>query len=591
MRTKVGRPSPTLPESLLPGVAATCAGSRDASRPPPNLLSTVDPAMPTVAEMVQTLLARGMTSEAIAEALGKSTQAVASWASGKVANPHRATREGIERLYLAAVGGGSGQAVAPPVGDTATADAPPADRLPPPRPAVVAAADAPSVPPSLPDRRTTPPPRTATEAFRFIHCADLHIDSPLKGLARVDPRYADWIRTATREAFKRLVDMAIVDRVDFVVIAGDLYDGDWKSADTGIFVSRQLKRLADAGIRVFVITGNHDALSVVTRTVRWPETARRFAETAESFEIPELEVVVHGRSFGDRHESSDFVAGYPPPRPGVFNLGLLHTSLAGSDGHATYAPCTPAQLTAIGYDYWALGHVHVPREVQTNPHVVYSGNIQGRDIGETGPRGCFVVTVDRDRTPATHFVELDDVRWERVRIDVGRLDARTPDDVVAAAVDAIEKRVPPDERLLACRVVLAGATPLHRRLVTRRSSLRDEIATVAGSQLERVCVEQVDVETTDPDAAPQPHPDVPVRARDLLDDEFEKLGAADVEALLGDVPELAKLFEDLRVLDSVNPGQREALQSRGAWKTFVAEARDLLLAELAGTDAEREDAR
>ena len=547
--------------------------------------------MPTVAEMVQALLARGMTSDELAEALGKSTQAVASWASGKVTNPHRATREGIERLYRAALGGGVTQAMLPAAADSGSEDDPLPAQPPIPRAAAVADPVPSGDPPSLPDRRTAPPPRGASEAFRFIHCADLHIDSPLKGLKRLDPRYADWIRTATREAFKRLVDMAIADRVAFVVIAGDLYDGDWKSADTGIFVSRQLKRLAEADIRVFAITGNHDALSVVTRTVRWPETARRFAETAESVELPELGVVVHGRSFGDRHESSDFVAGYPPPRPGLFNLGLLHTSLAGSDGHATYAPCTPAQLTAIGYDYWALGHVHVPREVQTNPHIVYSGNIQGRDIGETGPRGCYVVTVDRNREPSTHFVELDDVRWERILIDLGTIDVRTPDEVVAAAVEAIEKRVPPDERLLACRVVLAGATPLHRRLVTRRGTLREEIATVAGSQLERVCIEQVDVETTDPDAAPQPHPDVPVRARDLLDDEFEKLGAASVDALLGDVPELAKLFEDLRVLDSVSPGQRESLQTIDAWRTFVAEAKDLLLAELAGADAEGEDAR
>ena len=544
--------------------------------------------MPTVTEMIQAILAHGMSNEAIAQALGKSTQAVYSWATGKVVNPHRATREGIEALYRSVVGVGAGEAFQPAAATALPQD----DGVQAPAIAFQGFPDSGATvePASLPDRRTSPPPRTESEVFRFIHCADLHIDSPLNGLHKIDPRYAEWIRTATREAFKRLVTMAIDDRVNFVVIAGDLYDGDWKSADTGIFVSRQLKKLADEGIRVFAITGNHDALSVVTRSVSWPDTAYQFAETAESVEIPDLGVVIHGRSFGDRHESSDFITGYPPPQAGLFNLGLLHTSLGGAAGHATYAPCSPAQLTAIGYDYWALGHVHVPKIVQSSPHIVYPGNIQGRDIGETGPRGCYVVTVDGARKPTPHFVDLDDVRWERIEVGMGTINANTTDDVVAAAIDAIEARVPADERLLACRVVLTGETPLHRRLVTRRGSLRESVAEVAGSQLDRVCVEQVVVETSDPEVAPQPHADVPGRARHFLDDEFEKLQSADVDALLGDVPELKKLFDDLRVLDSVRAGRRTELQSPDTWKAFVAEARNLLSAELAGTQPAGEGA-
>ncbi len=544
--------------------------------------------MPTVTEMIQAILAHGMSNEAIAQALGKSTQAVYSWATGKVVNPHRATREGIEALYRSVVGVGAGEAFLPAAATALPQD----DGVQAPAIAFPGFADSAATiePASLPDRRTSPPPRTESEVFRFIHCADLHIDSPLTGLHKIDPRYAEWIRTATREAFKRLVTMAIDDRVNFVVIAGDLYDGDWKSADTGIFVSRQLKKLADEGIRVFAITGNHDALSVVTRSVSWPETAYQFAETAESVEIPDLGVVIHGRSFGDRHESSDFITGYPPPQAGMFNLGLLHTSLGGAAGHPTYAPCSPAQLTAIGYDYWALGHVHVPKIVQSSPHIVYPGNIQGRDIGETGPRGCYVVTVDGARKPTPHFVDLDDVRWERIEVGMGPINADTTDDVVAAVIDAIEARVPADERLLACRVVLTGETPLHRRLVTRRGSLRESVAEVAGSQLDRVCVEQVVVETSDPETAPQPQADVPGRARHFLDDEFEKLQSADVDALLGDVPELKKLFDDLRVLDSVKAGRRTELQSPDTWKAFVAEARNLLSAELAGTQPAGEGA-
>jgi len=539
--------------------------------------------MPTAAEMIQSILAHGMSNEAIAKAVGKSTQSVHNWATGK-ANPRREALEGIEALYRSVVGTQAGAVFDPVASSSVSTEG---GGVPAPRIASTAASDAEIAVGmvSLPDRRTAPPPRTESEAFRFIHCADLHIDSPLKGLQQIDPRYAEWIRTATREAFKRLVTMAIDDRVNFIVIAGDLYDGDWKSADTGIFVSRQLKKLADAGIRVFAITGNHDALSVVTRSVSWPETAYQFGETAESIEVPDLGVVIHGRSFGDRHESDDFIIGYPPPQAGLFNLGLLHTSLGGAAGHAKYAPCSPAQLAAIGYDYWALGHVHVPKVVQSDPHIVYSGNIQGRDIGEAGPRGCYVVTVDTARKPTAHFVDLDDVRWERIEVDLGVINANTEDDVVAAAVAAIEARIPADERLLACRVALTGETPLHRRLVTRRGSLRESVAESAGSQLDRACVEQVAVETSDPQAMPQAHADVPGRARDLLDDEFKTLQGTTAEALIGDVPELKKLFDDLRVLDSVKAGQRSDLQAAEAWNAFVAEARNLLAAELAGPQA------
>jgi exonuclease SbcD len=542
--------------------------------------------MPSIAEMIQALLARGMSTEQIADAVGKSVQAVYSWQTGKVKNPHRSTKEKIELLYQTAAGSASelvAQAAALATPDQNVSDPPeyfPAAATPSEPFAALDAAP-------LPDRRTRPPPRTADEAFRFIHCADLHIDSPLKGLRKINPRYAEWIRAATRRSFMRLVDMAIDDEVNFVVIAGDLYDGDWKSADTGIFLNRQLKRLVDTGIPVFAITGNHDALSVVTRSVKWPEAARCFGNAAESVEIPDIGVVIHGRSFGDRYEGADFVAGYPPPTPGSFNLGLLHTSLTGAAGHAKYAPCSPAQLAGIGYDYWALGHVHVPQVVQTTPHIVYSGNIQGRDIGETGERGCFVVTVDHARKPSPYFVALDDVRWKRIELAMEAIDAENPDQVVEAAIEAIQAEIPSDERLLACRVVLTGETPLHAQLVSRRGSLREEVATSAGSQLERVCLEEVTVETTDPESVAQV-PEADGRAIALLGEEFARLEATAITTLLEESPDLKKLFDDLLPLDSLQAGRRSELQQPESWQEFVNEARQLLEAELGGSVSRQE---
>lgn len=545
--------------------------------------------MPSLAEMIDAICAMGWTPEQIAAELHVTEQAVYTWRTGRVKKPRSDTLDGLKRLYASLIG------AAPAVGDQpdASGTSPAVDDVRSPTPVATpgihsgwdVAAGEDVAPP--PERHATPPPRSPGEAFRFIHCADLHLDSPFKGIRKVDPQQAPWIALATRRAFVRLVDMAIDDDVDFIVIAGDLFDGEWKSADTGIFLSRQLTRLTNAGIPVFAVTGNHDALSVVTRSVRWPDQATLFGPSAGSVELPDLGVVIHGRSFGDRHEAADFVDAYPPARAGLFNLGILHTSLTGDLGHATYAPCTPAQLASRGYDYWALGHVHVPRVIQASPHIVYAGNIQGRDIGETGPRGCQVVTVDAARRPTVHFVPLDDVRWDRVELSVADIDSDSVDDVVAAVVSRLESSLPEEGRLLACRITLTGATPLHRRLKNRRGTLRDDLLTVLGSQFESpICVEQVEVNTTDPDAVDPGSGPLPPRAIELLEEELRKLEAQPADALLDDEGDLRKLFSELRILESLHPRRCDEIREPGRWMTIVQEARDLLKAELveAGND-------
>lgn len=539
--------------------------------------------MPSLAEMIEAICARGKSPEQIAAELDVTEQAVYTWRTGRVKKPRGDKLAAVKRLYDTLAG------AAVPAGEESDTPAipPPDDESLPSTPAATALGRSAwdvefgedVAPP--PERHATAPPRRPGEAFRFIHCADLHLDSPFKGIRKIDPQQAPWIALATRRAFVRLVDMAIDDDVDFVVIAGDLFDGEWKSADTGIFLSRQLTRLTTAGIPVFAVTGNHDALSVVTRSVRWPGQATLFGPAAGSVELPDLGVVIHGRSFGDRHEAADFVDAYPPARAGLFNLGILHTSLTGDLGHATYAPCTPAQLASRGYDYWALGHVHVPREIQVSPRIVYAGNIQGRDIGETGPRGCQVVTVDAARQSTVHFVALDDVRWDRIELSVADIDADSVDDIVAAIVALLESKLPEEGRLLACRITLTGATPLHRRLKIRRGTLRDDLLTVLGSQFDsRICVEQVVVNTTDPDAVePGPGP-LPPRAIELLEEELRRLENQPADALLDDEDDLRKLFNDLRVLDSLHPRRGDEIREPDRWTAIVKEARDLLKAEI-----------
>lgn len=539
--------------------------------------------MPSLAEMIELICAMGRTPEQIAAELDVTEQAVYTWRTGRVKKPRGDKLDGVKRLYTSLVGTGPAGGdhpdapVNPPRDDKAHPSMPAATDLY--RSGWDADAAEDIAPP--PDRHATPPPRGPAEAFRFIHCADLHLDSPFKGIRKIDPQQAPWIALATRRAFVRLVDMAIDDDVDFVVIAGDLFDGEWKSADTGIFLSRQLSRLTAARIPVFAVTGNHDALSVVTRSVRWPEQATLFGTIAGSVELSDLGVVIHGRSFGDRYESSDFVDGYPSARPGLFNLGILHTSLTGDPGHAEYAPCTPVQLAGRGYDYWALGHVHVPRVIHTAPHIVYSGNIQGRDIGETGPRGCQVVTVDEARRPTVHFVPLDDVRWERVEVSMADIEGSSVDEVVAAVVSRLESNLPEEGRLLACRIEITGATTLHLRLKSLRGTVRDDILAVLGSQFDaRICLEQVEVNTIDPDAVePGPGP-LPPRAIELLEEEFRRLENLPADALLDDEEDLRKLFDELRILDRLHPGRCEEIQKPDRWAAVVRESRDVLGTEI-----------
>ncbi len=334
--------------------------------------------------------------------------------------------------------------------------------------------------------------------FRFIHAADTHIDSPLIGLESYDGAPVDALRGATRRAFENLVRLALDESVDFVVIAGDLYDGDWKDFSTGLFFTRQMARLNDVGIPVYLIAGNHDAASVLTRRLSLPGNVHVFStHAAESIRVPDLPVVIHGRGFPHRAVPENLVPDYPAPVPGLFNIGLLHTSLTGAPGHDTYAPCALRDLTDKGYGYWALGHVHQPQVLSRDPWVVFPGNLQGRHIGETGARGCQLVRVDDslEVTSAEHR-HLDLVRWEWVSVDLSATES--VDRALARVGDVLHDALPrADGRLLAARIALTGATVLHGHLKRDLPHLRAEC--IAQGQIaggDGVWVEEVVVATS-----------------------------------------------------------------------------------------------
>lgn len=296
--------------------------------------------------------------------------------------------------------------------------------------------------------------------MRFLHAADLHIDSPLRGLDRYDGAPVERLRTATRSAFERMIDKALSERVDFVLLAGDIYDRDWQDFRTGLIFREQLVRLNPADIRVFIVQGNHDAQGVISRQLSLPPNVTVFSSrTAQTVQLDGLSVAIHGRSFRERAEDDDLVPTYPPSVPGYFNIGMLHTSLSGRPGHDTYAPTDVATLTAKGYDYWALGHIHAREVVSENPHIVFPGNLQGRHANETGQKGCMLVSVEAGRIEA-EFIPLDVVRWSQVEVELEGVDQ------LEALGEAFHSAVAPlllgtSDRLHALRVTLSGSTHLH----------------------------------------------------------------------------------------------------------------------------------
>ena len=293
--------------------------------------------------------------------------------------------------------------------------------------------------------------------FRFIHAADIHLDSPMRRLEGYPGAPVEAFRGATRRALENLVELAISEQVAFVLIAGDLYDGGWPCYKTPLFFCQQMSRLGEAGIRVVLIRGNHDAMNESSLRFSIPPNVHMLRhEMSESLSIPDLDVVVHGQSFGSRKVPENLAAGYPARVDGATNIGLLHTSLDGRPGHDRYSPCTLDDLRVKGYDYWALGHIHKREALDADRSIHFAGNTQGRHVGEPGARGCLLVTVDgRGGPPAAEFRPLDVLRWATCRVDGRGLD---DDETLGAVADAIAAA--DDEaggRHLAVRVSIAGA--------------------------------------------------------------------------------------------------------------------------------------
>lgn len=358
--------------------------------------------------------------------------------------------------------------------------------------------------------------------YRFVHAADIHLDSPLKSLALRDPGLAGLVGDATRRALVNIVDLCIEEQVDALLLAGDLYDGDQTSMKTARFLADQIRRLHAAGIEVYVIRGNHDAISRITRELMFPESVKVFGGRADAIEVERpsgsFPVTIHGLSFAQSHAPESLLGKYRPPVEGAVNIGLMHTSLGGATGHDPYAPCSAGDLTASGFRYWALGHVHKRSVTEGACAIVMPGMPQGRDIGEAGPKSVTLVTIGDDRSIDIEERFTSVAEFDRIDIDVsGVEDWRGVVLAIEKKLAAVRERVRSPH--LVARLSVLGATPLAWR-IRRDADLLKAEADERASGIGRTWIEKLEVSCTVPESIAAEPGDPLAELRRLVADEI-----------------------------------------------------------------------
>jgi UDP-2,3-diacylglucosamine pyrophosphatase LpxH len=394
--------------------------------------------------------------------------------------------------------------------------------------------------------------------MRAFHAADIHLDSPLRGLSLYEDAPVDELRSATRRAFDNLIEAAIDEEVDLLLLAGDVFDGDWLHYSSGAHFARQMLRLREAGIRVVSVAGNHDAASKITKSLRLPDNVTVLsARRPDTWRDDALGVAVHGQSYAEPAVTVNLCVGYPAPIAGLINIGLLHTSADGRPGHERYAPCTIDSLVNRGFDYFALGHVHEREVLSADPPVVFCGSIQGRGLHEAGPKGATLIEFDDGRITHEHRV-LDVVRWAVVEVDAAGCSDR--DEVCGRVATAIRTAASNAHgRLLAAQVAIVGATDAHGQLLGDSERLSHEVALAAAEGAgAQVWVQGTVVRTSSP------------RPRIAAGDDAVGELVAELEEILADEASLAdvgKVLESLAgalpvaVLGEFNPMDPDVLRS------------------------------
>ena len=313
--------------------------------------------------------------------------------------------------------------------------------------------------------------------LRFVHAADLHLDSPFGGLKAVaSDGVSTALRRATFDAYDNIINLCVEEQVDALLIAGDVYDGADRSLRAQLKFVNGLKRLDAAGIRSFVCHGNHDPLDGWEAPLDLPAGCVRFGPEVTGAPVfpddPEW-ATVYGMSYPRRELRENLSSHFRDSPSGGFSIGLLHANVGGDTSHDSYAPCSVSDLEETGIDYWALGHVHSRRVVRKDgSYIVYPGNPQGRRLNEPGARGVYLVEVDESRHVEMEFRAVDVVRWERRDLGISGLhdEQQVLDAIFNLAGSALDGA---EGRPVVLRMALGGRGPMDRWL--RRSGTLEDV--------------------------------------------------------------------------------------------------------------------
>ncbi|MEO6794619.1 MAG: DNA repair exonuclease [Mycobacterium sp.] len=404
-----------------------------------------------------------------------------------------------------------------------------------------------------------------------MHAADIHLDSPLRGLRRIGEDYAQELRRSTRRALENLVALTMDRKADLLVIAGDLYDGSWHDFSTGQFFVEQMVVLKESGIPVVIASGNHDAASQITRSLTLPPGIHLMAtDKPESITFDDLGAVVHGQGYAIRDVQENLAAAYPHRIPDLVNIGVLHTAATGSPEHDTYAPCSAADLAALRYDYLALGHIHKRVAVVDGEFPAhFSGNLQGRNPRETGAKGALVVELTTDSPAQVTFAALDVARWDRIEIDTAGM--ANSDELAVATRDRMRETVHEAEgRTVIVRVEITGTTKLAGRLADAEwlHAEMTAIATDVGVVLDKVTARVQPPPAPDPDAQ---------RLRAAVDEAAAALGTDEAGARRV----VTALDREIRDIARGVAGSAADLSDPAVVRDLLDRARDALDARLA----------
>ncbi len=338
------------------------------------------------------------------------------------------------------------------------------------------------------------------ESLRFVHAADLHLDSRFRGIGRARPALRDRLQSATLGALERVVDHTISVKADFLIIAGDLYDSRDRSLRALVAFRKEMERLAERNIPVFVVHGNHDPLNGWGSGFQLPPNVITFGGRAdtEPFIRRGREVAqITGISYTRERVTDNLAASFKPAEGAPYSIAVLHANVGHQSGHADYAPATIEELTAAGFDYWALGHVHTRSVLATEPAmVVYPGNTQGRNPREGGPRGCYQVDIDTHGRACLEFVDTSVARWSHIELSIR--EATQMDQLVDSMLEKGRDAASVFDGPTVVRCTIRGNGPLHRDLQRDEmdEELREVLQSVVVAESVRICTgPELDIES------------------------------------------------------------------------------------------------